>query len=166
MIGSFERVLHVLEEAQVRYMVVGGVAVVLHGHLRATADIDVLLDFEPTNTRKAVEAFRSAGFKPRAPVPLESFADTESRRRLAIDKGMVVFSLWHPDIRGLEVDLFIEEPKQMADAWDRRLQVTVGEITVSIPSLADLIRMKRAVARPQDLADVAALETLLEAGDE
>ena len=52
MVGAIEQVLSALNASRVRYLVVGGVAVVLHGHLRATADLD--LSISPTQALQAL----------------------------------------------------------------------------------------------------------------
>ena len=54
MVGPIERVLVGLSDARVQYLVVGGVAVVLHGHLRTTADLDLVIRLEPDNVQRAV----------------------------------------------------------------------------------------------------------------
>jgi len=56
MIGEIEAVLDALNRARVRYLVVGGVAVVLHGYLRTTADLDLVIDLAPDNALQAVKA--------------------------------------------------------------------------------------------------------------
>ncbi len=56
MIGEIEQVLGALNCAQVRYLVVGGVAVVLHGYLRTTADLDLVLHLERENALRAMRA--------------------------------------------------------------------------------------------------------------
>src|SRR6266568_752754 len=68
-----EQVLATLSAAKVRYLVVGGVAVVLHGHLRTTAALDLVVALDEGNARRAVEALESMGFRPRAPVPAALF---------------------------------------------------------------------------------------------
>ena len=79
MSGRIEWVLAALERARVRYLVVGGVAVVLHGYLRTTLDLDLVLHLESENLDRALEAFAGLGFRPQAPVPLSSFADPHTR---------------------------------------------------------------------------------------
>ena len=54
MTGAIERVLAALNAAEVRYLVVGGVAVVLHGYLRTTADLDLVVELETDNVLRAV----------------------------------------------------------------------------------------------------------------
>jgi hypothetical protein len=67
------RILAALNEARVRYVVVGGVAVVLHGHLRFTADLDLVLALDRDNVLAALAALQGLGFRPRArPSPRSS----------------------------------------------------------------------------------------------
>jgi hypothetical protein len=155
--GRLERVLGALEREGVRYLVVGGVAVVLHGYLRTTADLDLVVALEPGNARRAVAVFRDLGFEPRVPVPLAAFADPEERRRWVVEKNATVFTLWHPDEPGFMVDLFVEEPFDFASRYERAATARVGEVTARVLSLDDLVEMKRGVGRPRDLQDVEAL---------
>ena len=69
----------VLNAAGIRYVVVGGVATVLHGHARLTADVDLILDLEEKAAARAVRALTALGLRPRAPVDPEEFADARIR---------------------------------------------------------------------------------------
>jgi hypothetical protein len=154
---SFEQVIVALNAANVRYLVVGGVAVVLHGHLRTTADLDLVVGLAPENARRAIEALRSLGFVPRAPVPAEQFADPASRQAWISEKGLTVFSLASAALRGLEVDLFVQEPFDFDAAWSRAVRVPLDEAIATVASIDDLVALKRASGRPVDLEDVEAL---------
>ena len=144
-----------------RYLVVGGVAVVLHGHLRTTLDLDLVLHLDPDNLERALGVFSDLGFQPRAPVPLRAFANPETREAWAREKNMTVFSLWHPEHQGFAVDLFLQEPFDFDAAYQRALVVPIRGIEATVLSLPDLIEMKRAVGRPEDLTDIQALRDLL-----
>ncbi len=74
-----EQVLAGLNVAGVRYLIVGGVAAVLHGHLRTTADLDLVVALDPANALRAVRALEGLGFKPRVPVSAVRFADANAR---------------------------------------------------------------------------------------
>jgi len=156
----FEQVLAALNAEQVRYLVVGGVAVVLHGHLRTTADLDLVVSLVPDNVRRALAALGGLGFRPRAPVRAEDFADPAARAGWAGEKGMTVFSLWSAQVPGIEVDLFVREPFDFEQAFGRAVRVTLDTTSAMVASLEDLVAMKRAAGRPLDLADVAALEAI------
>jgi hypothetical protein len=160
MARRFEPVLQTLNDAGVRYLVVGGVAVVLHGHLRTTADLDLVVELSPANLGRALEALEASGFRPRPPVPLRSFADPETRRSWIETKNLQVFSLWHPDLPGFEVDLFVEEPFDFDDAWGRRVTVDLESTTAPVVALGDLVELKKRAGRGRDLDDVAALEDI------
>ncbi len=83
-----------------RFRVVGGVAVVLHGHPRFTADLDLVLDLDVANVTRALDVLAAKGFRPRPPVPIADFADPEKRRSWIDEKGLMVFSRWRPAAPG------------------------------------------------------------------
>lgn len=157
---AIERVLAALEAEKVRYLVVGGVAVVLHGHLRTTADLDLVVELAPDNARRAVAALERLGFRPRAPVPAAEFADAGARQRWIEEKDLTVFSLWSDRYPDVEVDLFVKEPFPFDEVYARAVRVPLDATTVSVVSLEDLIALKRAAGRAVDLADVEALRAI------
>src|SRR2546430_12891293 len=162
MVGAIETVLAALNEAHVRYLIVGGVAVVLHGHLRATADLDLIVHLSPGNALDAVRALEGVGFHPIAPVPAAMFADAEARRVWVEDKGMTVFGLWSDRFPGLEVDLFASEPLDFDAAYARAVRVQLSSTFGTVVALEDLVALKKAAGRPVDFADIEALKALAE----
>ncbi|MCA1827557.1 MAG: hypothetical protein ABR567_05585 [Myxococcales bacterium] len=162
MVGAIETVLAALNAARVRYLIAGGVAVVLHGHLRATADLDLIVQLTPENALEAVRALEGLGFHPIAPVPAASFADAAVRRDWVEEKGMTVFGLWSDRFPGLEVDLFASEPLDFDAAYARAARVQLSSTFATVVSLGDLVALKKAAGRPVDLADIEALSALPE----
>ena len=156
----FEPVFSALNGANVRYVVVGGLAVVLHGHPRLTADADIVLDLEPVSAKRAMEALKAIGLKARAPVDPAAFADPAQRASWIADKGMTVFNLYSPSNPLLSLDLFARAPIPFEQLWSGAKTIDLGGARIRIASIDDLIAMKRAVARSQDLLDVEALEAL------
>src|SRR5208283_355619 len=77
---DFLRVLREFQERNVRYVLVGGLAVLLHGIDRLTADIDLVVDLAPEQASKAVENLLALGFKANAPIDPRQFADPGMRR--------------------------------------------------------------------------------------
>jgi len=161
-VGEIEAVLAALNAAGVRYLIVGGVAVVLHGHLRTTADLDLVVQLTRENALAAVRALARLGYRPRAPVPAEGFADPAVRATWLSEKGMTVISLWSDRASGLEVDMFVAEPFDFDEVQARALRVTLDNTTAQVVSLEDLVRMKRSVGRPIDQEDVQALLAIAE----
>ncbi len=158
---SVEAIVAELEQAGVRYLIAGGLAVVAHGHVRFTADIDLLLDPTPTNLVSAVEVLRTLGYVPRVPVPIEAFLDAGQRASWSRDKGMMVLSLGSVQHPATEVDLFLESPIEFVSAYERSLVLEVAPgIAARFISLADLRAMKRAAGRSVDQLDLEALARL------
>ena len=160
MLGDIERVLEALNSAGVRYLVVGGVAVVLHGHLRTTADLDLVVQLERDNVLCAMRALAGLAYRPRAPVAAEAFADEKVRESWVRDEGLTVFSLWSSRAPTLEVDLFVREPFGFAAVYARALKVPLENTFAWVISLPDLIALKRQAGRPHDLEDIEALKAL------
>jgi hypothetical protein len=146
--------------AQVRYVLVGGLAVVIHGHARLTADVDLIIDLDPAEALKAMQALESLGLRPRAPVQAADFADPDLRRTWIEDKGMRVFSLWDPSNPLREVDVFVEHLIPFDELFARAEIVAIGKTVARVASIADLIELKRAASRPEDLSDIEALLAL------
>ena len=108
--SSVEAIVGAMNEAGVRYLIVGGMAVVAHGYVRFTADLDLILDLRDDNLRRAVDALGGQGYRPRAPVPLVDFVDAGKRAQWVREKQLTVFSLDSPRHPRTEVDLFVEAP--------------------------------------------------------
>ncbi len=156
--SSVQSIIVALNEARVRYLVVGGLAVVAHGHVRFTADVDIILDLEETNVRRALAALHNLGYRPRAPVQLNGFAEAETRATWIREKGLTVFSLYSDQHPATEIDLFVEDPIGFDEAYTRAESMEVGpEAEATFVGFEDLIRLKRAAGRPQDLLDIEVL---------
>jgi hypothetical protein len=125
-----------------RYVVVGGLAVVLHGHLRATGDVDLVIDLARDQVDRTLAALEGAGFQPYLPVASKDFADPAKRAEWVREKGMMVFSLRPPGGVPM-VDLFLEHPMSFDQLWARSVVVHLRGVPVRIASIDDLIALKR-----------------------
>jgi len=159
-VSGFESLFRALNDADVRYVVVGGVATVLHGYARLTADLDLVVDLRPEEAIKAIEVLDRAGYEPRVPVPAERFADPDSRAAWIREKNMQVFSLVDRAHPMRVVDLFVESPIEFDGLWDRSQLFELTSTTVRAASIEDLVAMKRAADRPQDRLDIEQLERI------
>lgn len=156
----YKELLTALDRAGVRHVIVGGIAVVLHGHVRATIDLDLAISLTPSNIEATIEVLQAQGFVPRVPVDPRDLSDDNIREGWIRDKGMKAFTLLHPDRPMEMVDLLIDSPVEFEDLHRRGVEVDLGSLTVRIASIPDLISMKQHAGRPQDLADIAALRHL------
>ena len=158
---SVEAIFTELRAANVRYLVVGGLAVVAHGYVRLTADVDLIIDLEPTNVTRALSALRRLGYRPRAPVELDEFADPHKRAEWVRDKGLTVFSVYSPVHAATEVDLFAELPLDFDRAYQAATTMEVAPgVGATFIGLEDLLNLKRRAGRTQDRLDIEKLEKL------
>jgi hypothetical protein len=161
-VSLFEPVIDALNRAGVRNVVVGGVAVVLHGYARLTADLDLAVDLAPAEAAKAIDALVNLGLRPTAPVDPSGFADPRIRAEWIAQKNMQVFSMRDPANPLRQVDLFAEHVIDFEELWERSELLEIDNTTVHVASVPDLILLKQRAGRPQDLADIEALEAILE----
>ena len=133
-----------LNRAGVRYLVVGGVACILHGHVRATTDIDILIERTEENATRVLTALEGVGY---------GFA-REWLPREIVEKPVTIIG------DDPAVDIFtIAWSVQYADAVARSTTVEVEGVAVPLIGLDDLIATKR-TGRPQDTADIEVLEAI------
>lgn len=128
----------------VEYMVVGGIAVAVHGHVRYTRGLDVWFRGTEQNAAKLVAALHDFGVATK-PVPLSEFC--KPRAVLVLGKEPNAIELIN-FADGVEFD----------DCYARRVAVPLAGASVAVIGLDDLRRNKRAVGRLQDLADIEQLD--------
>lgn len=167
--SSTLQALHMaFQQAEVRYIVVGGLAVVAHGYLRATQDADLVIELLPEKIERAFSALESLGYKPNVPVTAAAFADPENRRMWAEERNMTVLQFWSDRYRETPVDIFIEVPFDFEEEWDRAYLQELGSETTPLrfARIDTLIRMKQRAGRAQDKADIEQLLWIREKGGE
>jgi hypothetical protein len=158
----YEEVFTKLNERKARYLVAGGLAVNLHGVPRMTQDLDILIELSEENILGILKALGEIGYRPRLPVHPEEFARKETRESWIREKNMKAFTLFHSSRPFQEVDLLFDTPITYMDAA-RHMQIKkAGDLAIPVISLADLITMKKAAGRKQDLSDIRMLETVLQ----
>jgi hypothetical protein len=163
---SFEAIVRALTEAQVRYLVAGGIAVNAHGFVRQTKDADLVVQLDSGNVHALFRALSSLGYRPLVPITAEQFGDTELRETLIREKNMKVLQFFSDEHRETPIDVFVFEPFDFAQEIGVALRKPLNEsISVPFVSLPTLIRMKKDVGRTQDIVDVENL-SLLMPGDE
>jgi hypothetical protein len=160
-VGMFyEGVFKALNAARVKYLVAGGVAVNLHGFVRATADLDILISLDDENVKRFIGVAKKRAFKPRVPVKIEDFADPEKRKSWIQEKRMKVFSVYNPADEFEHIDVMIDVCIDFDHAFLRKKIINIGPMKVPVVGLKDLIKLKEAANRGRDLMDIAALKRL------
>jgi hypothetical protein len=149
-----------LNKGGVRYVLVGGLAAVLHGVDRLTADVDLAVDLAPESARGFIDVLTVAGFRPMLPVPAQQFADPQIRASWRRDSAMQVFSFWDPTHSCPSVDVFVEDVVPFAELWAASQVVALEGVNIRIASIDHLVRMKTIAGRPQDMADIERLREI------
>ena len=141
---DFVDLLRAFSEAEVRFLVVGAYALAIHGHPRATGDLDVWVEPTPENADRVYRALQRFG-APLSDITPADFASPSLVYQIGLPPRRV-------DVLTALTGLTFEE------AWPGRLQRSIGGVEVDVIGRSAYLRNKKATGRPQDLADVARLE--------
>jgi hypothetical protein len=148
------RLCKALDARRVPYALVGGHAVALHGAVRGTVDVDFVIRWSKEHLLRAEAALADCGLMSR--LPLTARDVFEFRDEYIRNRNLLVWSFCNPQDPAEQVDLLINF--DLTGHRIKRLATKQGP--VRLLHIEDLIAMKRASGRPQDLADVEALEKL------
>jgi hypothetical protein len=144
-----------LEKAEVPYAIVGGYAVALHGAIRGTVDVDVAIQWSLKNLQNAESAFKQLGLVSLIPIAAETLF--HFREEYIQNRNLIAWNFYDPSNPLHQVDIIINyDLKSVRNT--KPITTPLG--TIRILSLNDLIEMKKASGRPQDLEDVKALNNL------
>ena len=150
-----QKVIKALEKQNIRYALVGGYAVALHGAVRGTVDLDFVIALDKTQFLALEQAMNEIGLMSRLPVSAE---EVFNYRREYIEKRNLVAWSFVNESNPLEmVDIIITHD---ADKMTTVSKKAAG-FSITLASIEALIEMKKQSARAQDLEDVKALEMLL-----
>ena len=157
---DYKKIFKGLNKAKIDYLVVGGLAVNFHGIPRMTYDLDLMLLLESNNILNMVAKLNKWGYRPRAPVDPRDLADTAKRESWIVEKGMKAFSFSSPSSPIGEIDLVVEAPIPYDQLKARAMIITLEEEGIPVISLEDLITVKAAAGRHQDLMDIEHLQRI------
>lgn len=156
---DYLRLLQQLDEAGCEFVIVGGVAAMLHGNTRVTFDLDVVPNLKGGSWKSAIERLWALGARPRIPESLSAICDTQNIHRWIEEKGMLALNMRSSD-GSVEVDFLVSESNQFDLLRKHGERVTLEGRSFFVASIDDLISMKRKANRPQDILDIAQLETI------
>ncbi len=162
----YEDVFEKFAEHQLRYVVIGGIAVNFHGFSRATSDLDILMVLSDEEIQKFIQIVEALEYLPRIPVALSDLSYSEKRREWIEEKNMKVFSLMHKKNPMETIDLMIHCPLDFDAVYDRRILMPFQSIEIPVASIPDLIELKTWAGRERDLIDIKALKKIQEIRNE
>ena len=129
-LASFDALVKALDDAHVRYLVAGGLAVNAHGLLRFTKDVDLVIQLAPGNIERAFAALGALGYRPIVPVQASQLADRATREGWIREKGMQVLQFWSDGHPETPVDVFVAEPFAFDEEYRRALIKPLGSLEV------------------------------------
>jgi len=114
---DFRGLFATLEARKLRFVVVGGLALLLHGVDRLTAGIDLAVDLTPGAAASMISTLLAAGYRSAAPVDARLFADPATRAAWRRERGMQVFSLWDATGTRPTINLVTDSVIPFEDLW-------------------------------------------------
>jgi hypothetical protein len=142
-------------ERSLKYAIAGGFAVALHGAVRGTVDVDLILDLEEKNFNLCESILKSMGFESK--IPVDANMILRNRDFFIQEKNLIAWSFYNPKNPSEIIDILIH--KDLADMNSTTMRH--ADIELIVIAKQDLIDMKRESGRPQDIEDVKALEKLI-----
>jgi hypothetical protein len=157
---SMYDLLATLSGAKIDYVLVGGLAVTLHGYQRLTMDVDVVLASNDENLAKFVECASSAKLEPVLPIPLDSLRDAALIDQWHREKGMVVFALRGPERMATVIDVLVRPVVSFDELKRNAVIKRIGPLSIPVASIDDLIRLKTGTGRSKDAVDIEELREI------
>lgn len=149
-----QRVIQALDKHGVKYVLIGGYAVALHGAIRGTIDVDIAIALNRATFKRAETALQEIGLASRLPVTADevfSFREEYIRKR-----DLRAWSFANP-LNPLDiVDILITEDASKIKSVNKR----AFGLSIKVAAIADLIAIKKKAGRAQDLEDIKALKKL------
>lgn len=152
-------IIKAFQEEKVKYLVVGGFAVYLHGVPRVTNDLDIIISFDAANVCKIQKVMASLGYLPRLPgVKPEDLANKKKLDDWTKNKNMLVFTFFQPTSLYRQMDILLVHPLDFKRAYKKRETARSEGVKINAVCVDDLIAMKSFSGRKQDISDIEHLK--------
>ena len=133
-----EQLLKLLKENHVKFVIIGATAFPVHGYSRTTLDIDIFIKPEKANAQRTLKALKEFGYD-----ITDITIDDLLTRKVLIRQYLIETDI-HPTVTGITFE----------KVWKNKVKAKFGQTFAWFASLDDLITMKKAAPRPQDLEDL------------
>ena len=157
---SMYNLLATLSGAKIDYVLVGGLAVALHGYQRVTMDVDVALALDDENLAKFVDCAKSANLEPVLPIPIDSLRDAALIDLWHREKGMLAYALRGPDRMATVIDVLVRPVVSFDELKRNAVIKRIGPLSIPVASIDDLISLKTGTGRSKDVLDIEELRKI------
>lgn len=141
-----------LDEYKVPYCIVGGLAVALHGYVRVTMDIDIVIQISDKNFELCEKVLKDLGFESKIPVTAKEIS--KFRKEYIEKRNLIAWSFYNKKNPFEVVDILLTHDQKKLDVE----KIEIYGKKISLVSKKDLIKMKQESGRPQDLIDIEELK--------
>ncbi len=139
-----EKLLQLLKENDVIFVVIGAAAFPVYGYARATMDIDIFIKKNVENIKRTIKALREFGYD------LMDLTVNDFMSNKVLIRQYTVEADIHPFVKGITFE----------EVWTNKIKGKFGQTEVDFPSIDDMIKMKKAAGRNKDLEDIKYLNEL------
>jgi len=153
----YRELFEAMNEAGIRYIVIGGIAVNLHGYSRFTGDVDILLALDSDNLERTAIFMQHKGFTQRLPIDVRQLSDRKQVQQWLDEKGMTAYTFIDPKQPQFSVDILAGESLKFDEFDRRKVLIRAWDISIPVISIDDLIGLKEKANREKDIEDIAAL---------
>jgi hypothetical protein len=137
-----------LSKAEIKYAIVGGYALALHGLVRATMDVDLVLSLKQDDYERTEKALQSIGMQSRLPIRAQDII--KMREEYIKNRNLIAWSFVDYKNPSRQVDILITKDLRKMDI----VKMSVGGRKIPVATLDELLDMKTESGRPQDLIDI------------
>ena len=146
---QIEKLLKLLKENHVKFVVIGATAFPVHGYSRATLDTDIFIKPEEQNARRIFKALKDFGYD------VKDLTIDDLLTKKIIFRQYLIETDFHPIVTGITFER----------VWKNKVKAKFGDTYVWFASLDDLIIMKKAASRPKDIEDLKFLKQIKKMND-
>lgn len=143
---EYLNLVHLLNEENVEYVILGGHAVIIHGYIRTTGDVDIFVSSTEENARKIVKALERYGFT-NGEFEVDDFTLVPNYLCFSRNNGWI-------DLMTFTVGVTFDE------CYQNRKEIEIQGTLVKFINLPELVKNKKALSRPKDLDDLDNLPLL------
>jgi hypothetical protein len=157
--NHLKEILISLAAAEIKFVICGGVAVVLHGVERLTMVIDLAVSMDQENLSALIIVMQKIGMIPRVPVPAKTLLDPDKRRIMVEEKNAIVFTFIDNKNPYRQVDIFLQNENLYTELIEDAPVIKISGYEIPVISLNKLILMKKNVNPPRekDISDIREL---------
>lgn len=162
-LNHLKEIITTLAENEVKFIICGGVALVLHGVERMTMDLDISIDLTDKNIQKFLNVMKALNLEPRAPVPADSLLDPEKRKLMINEKNALVFTFIDSKNPYKQVDVFLADNLSYDFLKDDVDKINISDYNIELISKKGLLKMKKDInpRRDKDDYDIKFLEKMI-----